>query len=557
MPKVFFVKENRYLDASSGEFIADIAAKNGIALDLPCGGIGSCGKCKVKINRIETLADAVQFEDGEHSLSARERAEGYVLACQTKVLDDLEVITGLEASEEKLRILSEGKSFQYAFKPAFSKIFDGTDTTVLFNGAALGSEPGDTTGQLYGLAVDIGTTTLVVSLMDLRSGQELASESSLNPQALRAQDVLSRIKFASEPEGLEIMRREVTEKIARLISALSHKADVAPHNIYEAVYSGNTTMVHLACGINPRSLGRYPYEYLIKGGEHFSAQELGISPLGSIYVPPVISAFVGPDITSGILASRLTQKNGVTLFIDIGTNGEMIIAREGRLTATSTAAGPAFEGMNISCGMRAGEGAIEYFSISHNQEISLRTIGSAPAIGVCGSGLIDIVGELVRVGIISPRGQLARKGSGVFKALEKHLDEIEGKPCFRLTENLALTQKDIRQVQLAKGAIRSGVEALMAALGISPEGVDEVLIAGSFGYHLRPESLLNIGLFPKDYGFYDKIQFVGNTSKTGAQAFLLNRDFREELKKEVAGIAVLELSKQDGFDRLFIESLNF
>jgi uncharacterized 2Fe-2S/4Fe-4S cluster protein (DUF4445 family) len=553
MPKVYFVKENRCFDAGSGEFIADVAVKNGIAFDLPCGGIGSCGKCKVKINRVQ----AVQSEDGEHSLSARQKAEGYVLACQTKVLDDLEVTTGTEASEEKLRILSEGKSFQYEFKPAFSKIFDGKDTTVLCNGAALGSENGDSAGQLYGLAVDIGTTTLVVSLVDLRSGQELASESSLNPQALRAQDVLSRIKFASEPEGLEIMRREVTEKIALLIDTLSHKAGVDPRNIYEAVYSGNTTMVHLACGVNPRSMGRYPYEYQIKGGEHFSAQELGISPLGSIYVPPVISAFVGPDITSGILSSRLTKKSGVTLFIDIGTNGEMIIARDGRLTATSTAAGPAFEGMNISCGMRAGEGAIEYFSISQNQEISLSTIGSAPATGVCGSGLIDIVGELVRVGLVSPRGQLAKKGSGADKILEKHLDEIEGKPCFRLTEKLALTQKDIRQVQLAKGAIRSGVEALMAALNISPEGVDEVLIAGSFGYHLRPESLLNIGLFPKNYGFYDKIQFVGNTSKTGAQAFLLNRDFRDELKKEVADIAVLELSKQDGFDRLFIDSLNF
>jgi uncharacterized 2Fe-2S/4Fe-4S cluster protein (DUF4445 family) len=244
---------------------------------------------------------------------------------------------------------------------------------------------------------------------------------------------------------------------------------------------------------------------------------------------------VGADIVSGILATQLYRGSGTVLFIDVGTNGEMVVAHKGKLFATSTAAGPAFEGMNIEHGMRAAKGAIERFELIGGRQI-IGTIGGVEPIGICGSGLFDIVGELVKSGKINARGQL------------------EGK-AYHITDTVNLTQNDVRQVQLAKGAVRAGVDALLDNVGATTADVDKVLIAGSFGYHLRPESLVNIGIIPPELG--DKLQFVGNTSKTGGRAFLLNHNFRGEMTELANRVKVVELATQDGFDRLFIKSMKF
>lgn len=555
MVKVNFVSEGIISIVNEGETILDAARKAGVIIEAPCNGMGTCGKCRVKVVNLNTAG--VVLKEGRHQLEPEEIQAGYVLACQTKVYEDIEVLTENTAAQNKtLKILSDGKSFSYDIKSSITKQFDGKNTKVLAGKTVIGEEAGDTSLHVYGLSVDIGTTTIVTALINLLTGDEMASASALNPQSLHAQDVLTRIKFASSPEGLQIMYNSITDEINKMTVAVSKEAGINPQHIYEVVYSGNTTMIHLACNVNPAALGKYPYTPKLYGGNDISAEMLSISPFGLIYLPPIVSAYVGPDITSGILASQLYKKKGITLFIDIGTNGEMVIAKGGKLSATSTAAGPAFEGMNIAYGMRAGEGALEYFEIEESGEIQTHTIGNVKARGICGSGLLDIVGELVKAQVIGANGKFIAPEKGAYcDNLKKHMAIKDEKLCFEAAPQVFLTPKDIRQVQLAKGAIRAGVEMLMLSLNVKAEEVDSVEIAGSFGFHLREESLLNIGLLPKE--FKGKISFVGNTSKTGGKAFLLNTDFRNSMNSIVKEIDVIDLAEQKDFDKVFVRELSF
>ncbi|MDR0223303.1 MAG: ASKHA domain-containing protein [Oscillospiraceae bacterium] len=556
MPRITFLPDNVSVSAEQGASLLTAARSAGVVIEAPCDGMGTCGKCKVRV--IEGL-DALVITDDRHKVSGEESADGFALACQAAVHGDVTVETvSTEKHNKTLKILSDGHSFSYDTVNYITKVFDGGKTSVLADGAVIGTEDGDTTDKNYGLAIDIGTTTLVCALIDALTGEELDSISALNPQSLHAQDVLTRIKFASNPDGLKEMYEIITKQFRGMISELCEKTGVKRKFIYEAVYSGNTTMITLAANADPASLGKYPYIPKLLGGNHIGAPEYGldISPFGLIYLPPVISAYVGPDITSGVLAARLHERKGTTLFIDIGTNGEMVIARDGSLSATSTAAGPAFEGMNITNGMRAGVGAIEYFSIGENGEIEIRTIGGAAPVGICGSGLFDIVGELVRVGVIGANGKFVPPEKGGYPAaLGERVVSFGGKPAFLVADGVYLTQSDVRQVQLAKGAVRSGVEALLISEKVGYDDVTAVQIAGSFGYHLQAKSLINIAILPRD--FEDRIEFVGNTSKSGGKAFLLNMPCRAEMEKLVKNVNCVELANQEGFDRLFVKSMSF
>jgi uncharacterized 2Fe-2S/4Fe-4S cluster protein (DUF4445 family) len=316
-------------------------------------------------------------------------------------------------------------------------------------------------------------------------------------------------------------------------------------------------MLHLAARTNPYSLGQYPYTPQISGGSFINARELGvtISQFGLVYLPPVISAYVGADITSGILVSQLDEVKGTVLFIDIGTNGEMALAANGKIAASSTAAGPAFEGMNISCGMRASRGAVEYFMIHEGQTV-FNVIGGAEPAGICGSGLLDIAGELVKAGVIAPNGRFVQPEDGSYSGeLKKHMQDKDGKKAFFITPHVYLAQKDIRQIQLAKSAIRTGIEMLLSHFNLTAGDITRVEIAGSFGYHLREQSLLNIGLLPAE--FAGKVFFTGNTSLSGAIAFLLNADFMGKMQKLVRQIDTVELAKHENFDRVFVKYMSF
>ena len=392
MVKIRFAPSGVVAEVEEGTTILEAARKIGLLIESPCNGMGVCGKCRVKV-KPEQLSLLVQ--GGKHELPEEDKAQGIVLACASKVMGDIDVELFTKTQNKTLKILSEGQSFDITIDTFIKKKFDGQKTLVYGGDKVIGEEEGDTTDKLYGVVVDIGTTTVVSALINMHTGEELASVSALNPQALHAQDVLSRIQFASEPGGLKTMYDGITEEIDKMIDTICKEADVDKKYVYEVIFSGNTCMIHLATNVDPTSLGRYPYDPQIRGGNHVGAKDhkLNISPFGLIYLPPIISSYVGPDITSGVLASRLQDKDNVTLFVDIGTNGEMVITNKGKLSASSTAAGPAFEGMNITYGMRAAKGSIEVFDVDDEGKVSIKTIGDAKAVGICGSGLLDIVGE--------------------------------------------------------------------------------------------------------------------------------------------------------------------
>jgi uncharacterized 2Fe-2S/4Fe-4S cluster protein (DUF4445 family) len=317
-------------------------------------------------------------------------------------------------------------------------------------------------------------------------------------------------------------------------------------------------MIHLAANVSPVTLGRYPYTPILTGGSYEKAtvHKLGISPAARIYYPPIISSYVGPDITSGVLATSLHLAKETVLFVDIGTNGEMVLSLGGKLFCASTAAGPAFEGMNIEHGMRAAPGAIESFKITDDGNIETEIIGDEEPLGICGSGLLDIISELVRVSVIKKTGRFSDLEELPYGTKIRTNLELDGKKKrFKIADGIYLTQNDIRQVQLAKAAIRAGIEFLLKTSGVTKEDVNRVLIAGSFGYHVSEKSLIGLGLLPEE--FAGRVEYVVNTSKTGGEAFLLNKDFRNEMKVVANQISVVELTEQQDFDKVFVDSMGF
>jgi len=551
-----FLPANRSISVKRGSTILEAARLAGVLIESPCNGAVVCSKCMVRLGS-DSLRHIVRR--GVHQLAADEERSGLVLSCEAEVTGDIsvEVLDGPGA--EELKIISHGHAIDVALAPLISKVYQSEqDRTHVLRGAEIMAvEKGDTSREIFGVVVDIGTTTLVVSLVDLIAGVEVTTASSLNPQSRHAQDVLSRIRIAIDDHGLATMRDGVIDEINRLIREVAVETATRPERIYEVVFSGNTCMLHLAAGVSPSSLGKYPYTPELTGGSSLDARLTGleINSAGQIYLPPIISAYVGADITAGLLAVRLHEEAGTVLFVDIGTNGEMALVRNGRLVAASTAAGPAFEGMNITFGMRAGEGAIERFKILENGSLRIKAIGNLPPVGICGSGLMDIVAELVEHGLLAPNGKFVKPATIALTALAERLVEREGKPAFLITEGVYLSQRDVRQVQLAKGAIRAGVEFLLRHAGIGAADLDKILIAGSFGFHLTAASLTSIGLLPPET--VDRIDFVGNTAKSGGVILLLNRDSRHEMEQLIKEIDVVELANCTGFDRVFVDCLSF
>jgi uncharacterized 2Fe-2S/4Fe-4S cluster protein (DUF4445 family) len=554
---VHFLPANRSVSVPRGTTILAAARLAGVTIDSPCNGAVVCGKCAVhlasdSLHRVE--------QKGLHLLPKREQLSGLVLSCAAEVLGDI-VVDVLEGqSVRNMKIASHGESVAVALVPHITKFYaPEREVTMVYGGSDfLFEEEGDSSAESFGVVVDIGTTTLVVSLVDLTLGVELATASALNPQSRHAQDVLSRIKMAADEHGMAELHHGVIGEINRLIREVSDGAGVRRERIYEVVLSGNTCMLHLAAGVNPASLGKYPYIPALACGSYLDADSigLGIAPGGLVYLPPIISAYLGADISAGLQAVRLHEEGATVLFVDIGTNGEMALCHGGKLWATSTAAGPAFEGMNISFGMRAGEGAIERFSFLKDGAVQIKTIGTKEPAGICGSGLMDIVAALVSGGVLGKSGKFVSPGNcDIPAAIAERLVLRDGKPVFLVTENVWLSQKDVRQVQLAKGAIRAGVEFLLREAGVSAASLDKVLIAGSFGFHLTAQSLTTIGLLPPEVA--GVIEFVGNTAKSGGEAFLLNRDARREMAEVVKGISVLELANCQDFDRVFVDCLSF
>ncbi|MDR1396510.1 MAG: ASKHA domain-containing protein [Desulfarculales bacterium] len=544
-----FLPDEIKAEVAPGVTLLSAARRAGAALESPCDGMGVCGKCLVEL----TSGDCADIAADAAKASVLQPPVR-VLACRT-VVGELDAQVRIARSAAGLQVHDEGDSVACAIMPRMLKRYDAVSgaTEILADGRHLGWETGDTGKALFGLAADIGTTTLTVAVINLNDGRELASFSGLNPQTRYAQDVLGRIHFASEKAGLEILNREVVSAINQLAGLACAQAGVEIAHIYETVLSGNTCMAHLAAGLNPEALGRYPFSPEFSGHVSLPSRPLGLwgAEFGETYFPPVISGYIGADITAGIIAADLARRPGVTLLVDIGTNGEIVLARDGEMFAASAAAGPAFEGMNISCGMRAAAGAIEYYRLRDDGSAVIKTVAGAPAQGICGSGLMDAVAELVRKGGVSPNGRFNATGGELAARMERD----NGKTRFRLIGEVFLTQKDIRQVQLAKAAVRAGIELLLTQAGLRADEVEQVFVAGSFGYHLRERSLLDLGLLPPQLA--GRVRFAGNTAKSGARIFLLNQPSRGAAQSIAGRVHCCDLAGDPQFQEVFIAAMAF
>ena len=494
--KVAFQPQDRTVYVLAGAKIIEAAAVAGIIIDTPCGGEGICKKCKIKI------------VSGQKS--------GEALACQTMVYGDMVIEvppSSLLTKLDKIAVSSDMPIVEFDDRHPCDK------------------------EKCCGVAVDVGTTTLAASLVCLGKKTELAVAGAMNPQISLGDDVVSRIKYASD-SGLAELQGVVVSQINELIEILCRQGGVDKENICEVAVAGNTTMEHLVCGVNPEPLGRLPFEPVYRGGDQRSAAELkiAINPKGKVYIFPIVGGFVGGDTTAGMLAADILNQPSPLLFVDIGTNGEIVLVKDGKIMAASTAAGPAFEGAGISCGMRAAAGAIEKVKFSDNKW-EYGVIGNVAPTGICGSGLIDITAELLNAGIVDSSGKM-------------------NQPEFVIADKVKIIQKDIRQIQLAVGAIRAGINIMLKKAGLKAGDLKKVLVAGGFGSFIRRNHAQRIGLLPGDIS-HEKISFIGNSSLAGAKLSLMSVKARQKAKELAAQTKHLTLSAESDFQNEFANAMIF
>ncbi|MDY6913050.1 MAG: ASKHA domain-containing protein [Planctomycetota bacterium] len=607
--RVVFEPHGRAVFVLPGTKIIEAAARAGLTVETPCGGQGTCGKCRVQI----TQGACEPCKPAREIFDERQLAEGWRLACQAAICDTAVVhIPQGSLFAGRHQILAERQAgAAEEVQPAVRKVYvelpaatlqdsaadlqrlaaatgelkadlsllrrlpellraaDFKGTAVLTDRRLIDFEAGDTSSQCYGVAFDVGTTTVVGSLLDLCSGEELALAARMNPQVSFGDDVLSRIKHTSEaPAKLAEMNHTIIRAVEEMIDTMCAEAKIQRKCIYEVAFSGNTTMEHLLCGLDPAQLGQVPFVPVHARGLIVPAAELGIAihPRGAAYIFPVIGGFVGGDTVAGMLATRLDEQDGAVLMVDIGTNGEIVLAYDGKILAASTAAGPAFEGARISCGMRATTGAIEKVLLKDGVHCSV--IGNADPVGLCGSALVDVAADLLRQGIVSPTGRLLKPDDlpdSLPDALRDRvfLDE-QGQPEFLLAggapgknqPRLSIKQRDIRELQLATGAIRAGISILLRQAGVRTADLQRVLIAGGFGSFIRRSNAQRIGLLPAEVD-HQKILYVGNASLNGAKWALLSTAARKQAEQLARKAEHVQLSNDPQFQTEFAEAMIF
>ncbi len=580
----------------------------GIPIESTCGGRGTCGKCKVRVlqgHAERTLADYRHVNEGLD--------EGWRLSCQCEVTEDMAVdvpramsvpkaatmgvgrfvllepnaakflltldAPTIEDPRSRLRrvtdaLVVEGLEVTHAasvlprLAAAIDDDEDSTFTATLIGDRLVDVEPGDTTDRLFGVSIDVGTTTVVATLMDLRAGAAAAVESTINRQAPFGADVLTRVSHTQMhgPEALEQLRTAIVGTIDGLLGSVCATAGIARHDVLEVVAAGNATMLHLLLGVDPESIGRSPFIATFLEPQDLRAADAGIAihPEGRLVLFPSIGAYVGADIVADIVATGIARERVTRLLVDVGTNGEIVVGNEDRVVTTAAPAGPAFEGGQILHGMRATEGAIEGVVLDVAAEepsgvVRLQVIGGdVEPLGICGSGLIDIVAQLRLAGLLGDSGMLVSPDEAVEQGHplsgRLHVDD-EGVRRFALTDDVAITQKDIRELQQAKGAIATGIEAAMRERGLVAGDLDEVLLAGSFGTYIDPLGARVLGLVPPVAA--DKIRAVGNTANEGAKMALLSFREREVAFELPAFVEYLELSGVEDFNDRFIANVGF
>lgn len=501
----------------------------GIFVDNACSGKGICGKCKVKVLK-GSLSETSETE--KKVLKEQELTDGIRLSCLAEVTGDVEI--ALLQKERKHKVLTGG------YIPEFQK---------------------DEHESGYGVAIDIGTTTVVTALIELSTGKEIANASMINAQKHFGLDVLTRITYEYEnpKTGVRELQEAIVKSINAMLSEVCQEAGVSRRSIREIDVAANCTMMHMLLGVDARSIGRAPYKPEFLSARTLPAREIGIEAAEDtvLYCLPQVSAYIGADIVAGAYVCEMQKAKGNVLFIDIGTNGEIVLASKGKLLCCSCAAGPALEGMNISSGMRATEGAVEDVEISE-EGITLKVIGDQTPVGICGSGILAVLRELLKSGIVKKTGVFVKKDKLAETDYRYPMIRMNGtKREFILKEEpeLLITQGDVRQVQLAKGAILSGFTALCNKAGIQMEELDKVMIAGQFGAHLPADSLTGTGILPK--AVEDKLVYVGNSSKTGAYMTLMSDRIKREMEELAEQMEYMELAETENYERIFTECMIF
>jgi len=608
----------RELSVAAGTTILKGAHDAGVDITATCGGRGRCTSCRVKFVAgtipPPTIMDEIQLGDDLVR-------EGYRLSCQCTVTEPIAVQVAPPLEEQAFQILGSGPgvgglglridagiakelvkvslpreehhqtsdleqlaaavgvtpedvgpSVLAGLPQALRDDPSGVTVTTFTAGSGRGTaraviavERGDTTAMKFGLAIDVGTTSVVTTLIELTSGEQLASISSLNPQAVFGGDLMSRIAFAQfNPANLRKLHTRIVGLLNQHVAEVCRTSGVLPKWIYKAVVVGNTCMHHLLLGIDPSHVGLAPYAPVMRHAAVLPARDvpLKIAPEGRVCLLPLVAGFVGADAVAVALATRLADSPALRVAVDIGTNGEVLLGSRDRLLACSAPAGPALEGAQIRHGMRGAQGAIDRVSVE--REVRVHTIGETPALGICGSGLIDLLAGLLGAGVIDWTGLIQ------FEARESLPPALRDRVQMRGEERvfvvlrpgeagargeIVLTQDDVRQVQLAKGAIASGIAMLLHVAAVPLDRVEELMLAGGFGNYLSIPSAIRIGLIPALPPA--RVRYVGNAASLGAQICLLSEAERARADTVAARIEHVSLAAHPDFEQIFVDAMNF
>lgn len=604
-----FEPSGRQVRVPAGVTLFDAASWNGIAIDSTCGGHGTCKKCKVQVVAGDAPVTALDMR----AFLPDELGKGWRLACRVEVASDLQV--DVPALETRPKAATVGVGRKVILRPAVQKrhlllstpsladqasdierLLAGMDdlelrvelhalrrigrllradqnssgpdagvTAVIVDDVLIDVEPGDTSERLFGIAFDLGTTTVVATLLDLFTGAPLAVASKLNPQQSFGADVITRISaIMMDEQALDRLTGLAHRALDELAHEVCAQGGVDPFEVYEVAVAGNATMTHILLGVDPEPLGMAPFVMAARKWPEMLASDVGVKvhQRARAVVFPALGAYVGGDIISGLLASGMDRDPRTRLFIDIGTNCEIVLASNERLLATAAPAGPAFEGAAIRCGMRASAGAIEGVRISADA-IELRVIGDVEPIGVCGSGLVDAVAELVSCGLVDSSGRFVpdEEAAGIAPGVASRLTTVGAERVFVLhwrggpDRSIYLSQRDVRELQFAKAAIATGWHLLLEDAGIAPGDVQQVLLAGSFGSYLSPASAVRLGLVPPLPVL--RVVSAGNVAGEGAKMALLSVRERAGAMALLEEVNYVELSDRADFNDRFVELLQF
>jgi uncharacterized 2Fe-2S/4Fe-4S cluster protein (DUF4445 family) len=594
-----FLPDGAEVRVPSGTPVFDAASWNGIAIDSTCGGHGTCKKCKVRVLSGEVPVGELD----PRAFTTDELRDGWRLACRASARGDLVVevpplqtrpkaaLAGvgrhviLRPSVQKRHLVLDEPSMEDQ-RSDLQRVLDAVDdlepkpsvellrslggilrrsnfdvTAVVCDEELIDVEQGDTTARRFAIAFDLGTTTVVATLLDLDSGQPAAVRSMLNRQQPYGADVITRISATMMDDGaLSALHARASETLSMLTSEVCAEAGVDPGEVYEITVCGNVTMMQIALGVDPEPLSMAPFVVSTHTWPSVRATDFGVEvhPRAPAFVFPSLGAYVGGDIVAGMLATGLTRDRRLRLFIDVGTNSEIALGSSERVLATAAPAGPAFEAAQIRCGMRAAEGAIEGVRIEGDL-LSLEVIGDTAPVGICGSGLVDAVAELVHCGLLDHSGRFIpdEEAAERFPGLAPRLTKVGEERVFVLDSagDVFLSQRDVRELQFAKASIATGWTILLRELGVDPGEIQQVLLAGSFGAYLKPLSAIRIGLVPKLA--LPRIVSAGNVAGEGAKIAALSLRERAEAESILREVEYVELSGRADFNDLFIDQLGF